>query len=165
MSLVSPKEAKIQYLTIHSIRRILAALRKAEEFRARVSVEYSSQLAKVLKNPEFNEDLIKLIDITAFALSPITLENDKVRQDLNNLLAQVVHDYMRFKHFNPSESKFKGEEKVAVMGAVTKSWQLMTMAYGLNPLAFYLEMLLKRYHVKSREAMKLLEAIRKRGEG
>ena len=163
MSLVSKKQLRIQYLTIHSIRRILATLRKADEFRIDVAKKYSQLLAECLKDPGFNEKLIDLIDYTAFALSPLALENENIRRELNNLLLQVVHDFMRFQQFNPSKSKLKGEEKIAVMAAITKSWQLMSLGYGLNTVAFYLDLLLKRYQLRSKQAKKLLEMIRERG--
>ena len=163
MSLVSTRDLKIQALTISSVRRILAALRKSEEFRIEIAGEFSEKLVKVLENPRFGKDVLELVDYVVLALSPLALESESIRAQLNQFLAQVVHDYMRFRHFNP-KARAGGEEKIAVMAACTRAWQLMALAYGLNPLAFYLDMLLSKYQVRSREVRELLEVIRKRAE-
>ena len=163
MSLVSTRDLKIQALTISNVRRILVALRKSEEFRARIAEIFSKKLIEALEAPRYGREILELADLVAFALSPLALESESVRGQLNQFLAQVAHDFMRFRHFNP-KAEPGGEEKIAVLAACTRAWQLMSLAYGLNPLAFYMDMLLSKYQAKSREARELLKMLRRRAE-
>ena len=162
-TLLSRRELQIRHLTISEIRRILAAIRKADEFRIKVSSAFSEKLIEVLKNPRYDERVLELADIVAFALSIAAMKDDKLQKELDNFLAQTAHDFMRFNAFNPRENEVRGEEKIAVLAASTKAWQLMSRAYGINPMAFYVEYLLRRYQIASKEARALLEKLAQGG--